>query len=249
LRSGSSEYLALLHDDDMWEPTFLERRMEFLSSNPDCGAVFSPNLEIDAEGQITRTVKPCFREGVLETEELLPSLLLRNPTVPATALIRRSALATVGAQFDTRFSRIYDYELWVRLALAFPIGYLHARDVRYRVHALQSRRVTGRGREQLLLLDHFDDLLADRPELRLSARQRGRQRSGIMLSTALDEIELGQRYSALEHLRRALALHPPSVVDVRVAAVLLGAAIGPRAFGAVRASARRHDVPLHRPPH
>lgn len=249
LRAGRSTYLALLHDDDAWEPEFLERRIELLELHPECGAVFTPNLEIDCQSRVTRAVPPRMAEGVYEPEEMVPSLLLRNPIIPAAALIRRSALNAVGPQFDTRFRRIYDYELWVRLALVFPIGYLHAYDVRYRVHAEQSRRVTGRGREQLHLLDHFDQLLADRPELRLSPRQRARQRSGVMLSIALDDIQEGERRTGLEQVGRALALHGRSMVDVRVAAALVGAAIGPQAFRALRATARRHDVRLHRFPH
>ena len=190
-----------------------------------------------------------MREGVHEAEDLVPSLLLRNPTVPAAALIRRSALDAVGAGFDTRFRRIYDYELWVRLALAFPIGYLHAYDVRYRVHAHQSRLVTGRAREQLLLLDHFDKLLSDRPNLRLTVRQQARQRSGIMLSAALDDVQTGERGSGFAMLHEALALHGRSVLDVRVPGFFIGAALGPRAFRTIRAGARSRNLRLHRAPH
>ena len=249
LRAGRSPYLALLHDDDVWEPHFLERRIEFLESHPECGMVFSPNLEIDSEGRVSRAVPPRMAEGVHDPGEIIPRLLLVNPTIPSATLIRRSALNAVGAEFDSRFTVIYDYELLVRLALAFPTGYLHSYDVRYRVHPQQSRRALGRAREQLLLLDHFDQLLADRPELRLTPEQRARQRSGIMLSTALDDIQEGQRRSGVRHVGAALALHRRSMLDVRVPAALVGAAIGPRAFGALRATARRHDVRLHRSPH
>jgi glycosyltransferase involved in cell wall biosynthesis len=246
LRAGGGRFVAMLHDDDAWDPTFLERRVEFLERNPLCGAVFSPNLEMDGTGRVTGQAAPRMAEGVHESLQFVPSLLLRNPIVPAAALIRRAALENVGGALDERFERIYDYELWVRLALNFPIGYLHAYDVRYRVHPQQSRRSSGRGSEELRLLDHFDQLVGDRIELQLTARQRARKRSGFTLSAALDEVALGRRRAALALLSEALVGHKPSVVDVRAAGTFLGLAIGPRAFSALRASLRQRDAVLHR---
>jgi glycosyltransferase involved in cell wall biosynthesis len=248
LRSGGGQFVATLHDDDAWDPTFLERRLEFLERNPVCGAVFSPNLEMDGTGRITAKVPPRFSEGVHESLRFVPSLLLRNPIIPASVVIRRAALEAVGGALDVRFERIYDYELWVRLALNFPIGYLHAYDVRYRIHARQSRRVTGRASEELRLLDHFEQLVGDRVELQLTARQRARKRSGFTLSAALDEVALGRRRAALSLLRDALVVHKPSVVDVRAIGTLLGLGIGPRAFSGLRGSLRRRDAVLHRRP-
>lgn len=248
LRGGRAPYVALLHDDDAWDPPFLQSRVEFLERNPRCAAVLSPNLEMDSAGRITRKVPPPLVEGVHETSEFMPRLLLCNPTVPAAVLMRRSALESVGMHFEERFERIYDYELWIRLALDFPIGYLNTYDVRYRVHPQQSRRVTGRAREQLRLLDHIDELIGDRVDLHLSPRQRRRQRAGITLSAALDELQLGRRRGAASFLRQALTLHKPTVIDVRVAGALVGLAIGPRAFSGLRSATRQRDVPLHRPP-
>src|SRR6185312_10022575 len=40
LRAGDAPYVAILHDDDRWDPGFLERRVEFLERHPECGFVF-----------------------------------------------------------------------------------------------------------------------------------------------------------------------------------------------------------------
>ena len=44
--------MALLHDDDLWAPEFLERRVAFLDANPSCGLVFSVADFIDDQGSV-----------------------------------------------------------------------------------------------------------------------------------------------------------------------------------------------------
>src|SRR5262245_8119043 len=50
IRAGSAPYVALLHDDDRWEPEFLDRRVAFLEAHPECGWVFSDYIVIDGDG-------------------------------------------------------------------------------------------------------------------------------------------------------------------------------------------------------
>src|SRR5215208_6287597 len=40
-RSGDAPYIAMIHDDDLWEPEFLERRIAALEAHRDCAFVFS----------------------------------------------------------------------------------------------------------------------------------------------------------------------------------------------------------------
>ena len=53
LASGSAPYVAILHDDDRWEPEFLERRVDFLEAHPECAFVFSGHMDIDGNGDRT----------------------------------------------------------------------------------------------------------------------------------------------------------------------------------------------------
>jgi glycosyltransferase involved in cell wall biosynthesis len=53
IQYGSAPYVAILHDDDRWDPEFLERRVEFLESHPDCSFVFSANREMDGRSSET----------------------------------------------------------------------------------------------------------------------------------------------------------------------------------------------------
>jgi len=45
-----SEYIAVHHSDDVWEPSKLEKQVEFLDNNPDIIAAFTHVQVIDEEG-------------------------------------------------------------------------------------------------------------------------------------------------------------------------------------------------------
>jgi hypothetical protein len=59
--------------------------------------------------------------------------------------------------FDKRFPGIYDWEMWVRLAMHSPAGYLAARDAGYRVHLVQESTRNRNGEQVLRLLDHAEE--------------------------------------------------------------------------------------------
>src|SRR5262245_45992679 len=46
IRAGSAPYVGILHDDDRWQPEFLERRVAFLEAQRTCGFVFSGHVVI-----------------------------------------------------------------------------------------------------------------------------------------------------------------------------------------------------------
>src|SRR5262245_54814023 len=58
VRRGSAPYVALLHDDDTWEPGFLARRVEFLEAHPTCALVFSGCAVIDGAGAVVDVWEP-----------------------------------------------------------------------------------------------------------------------------------------------------------------------------------------------
>ena len=110
IQYGSAPYVAILHDDDRWDPEFLERRVEFLESHPDCGFVFSANREMDERSSETGRSRQVLAEGVHPPEELVPLLLRHNLIGMPTVLVRRSAYEAVGPAFDehTRLLRLPD---------------------------------------------------------------------------------------------------------------------------------------------
>jgi hypothetical protein len=145
-----------------------------------------------------------------------------------TVLVRRSAYDAVGPAFDEE-TLFFDYQMWLRLALRFPVGYLAVWDAAYRVHSQQvTMTAWRRGRQHLRLLDQIDGLLVNAPHVEADRRHLKRRRAGAHLSTALDELQDPNRRSASRHMAEALRTHPPAVIDSRMAAALVGLALGPR---------------------
>jgi len=233
VRAGSAPYLAILHDDDLWQPTFLSRRVGFLESHPEAGWVFSETAIIDERGQALRRSQPAMRSGVHLPAGFLPELLRYNYAgVPSRVLIRRAAFEASGPAFDDRFL-YWDWELWVRLAARFPTGYLHDTDVATRIHSEQStfRFRPDRG-EQLRFRDHLEEIArSSGVDAAPSMRDTLRPRADILLSQALDHVEDGRRDAAVSAVLAALRAYPPSLLDARVPAFLLALALGRRGAG------------------
>jgi glycosyltransferase involved in cell wall biosynthesis len=246
---GDAPYFAFLHDDDRWGPRFLERRVAFMEAHPRCGFVFSGHIDVDEQGRPSGRTPLRFEPGELERSELLPRFYFTNavPTMHS-AMVRRSALEEVGVRVDPGFPRLYDWELWLRLAARFAVGFIAGEDdVHYRVHTHQMSKRPGLGRDFLEMFERVDQVLAAQaPELRLDSRARDRERSRIQLSIGLDRLAAADRRGALAALGEARRARPAALLHYRALALLGGIALGPvgrRVVGRVRLAAYRHGLP------
>ncbi len=229
ISAGDSPYFAFLHDDDRWEADFLARRVEFLERHPECGFVFSGHVDIDAEGRVIARAQAPFAEGVVLREVLVPELLQRSAVdVMHSVLIRRSALEEAGPRLEESIPRLFDWELWLRLALTGPAGYLAIDDVEYRAHDDQMSSGPGRGRGVAELIEHADRLVAGRaPELALAPELRARRDARIELSVAMDLLQEDDPRGARQALRAALrADRRATLRDRRSPAIAAALALG-----------------------
>jgi glycosyltransferase involved in cell wall biosynthesis len=240
LRSAKAPYVALLHDDDRWDPDFLARRVSFLDEHPGCGFVFGGHRLIDEDGRVFWRSEPTLTPGVHAPREYLPLLIRhhRKPQ-PPTALVRLDAYRSVGDAFDERFPG-WDYEMWIRLAARFPCGFVAARDADYRIYADQTGRSERWGTRWIELDDHIQAVVAREGLGELfSPSERRRQRATALLRSAIDEAEGGESRDAAHHAAEAARLWPAAVVTGRFAAVVATIAGGSRARRVLAAARRR----------
>jgi GT2 family glycosyltransferase len=214
IRPGRASYVALLNDDDLWEPGFLARRVAFLEEHPECAFAFSPCDFIDDSGAIVYHFEVDLHEGVQSRKTFLRSLYMGNLVSIPTILVRRSAYESVGASFNADLL-FFDYEMWLRLASRFDIGFLAGADARYRVHASQT---TQQLRMQMAeqrshLLDEAEGFLPrDVPRL-----MRRRARYITFVRFAVDAYSLGERRRSARAFRRALQAYPLGPMDPKIA--------------------------------
>jgi hypothetical protein len=233
LAAAEAPYVAILHDDDRWDPEFLARRVAFLDAHPECGFVFGQHRLIDEDGRLIWLSRPSLPAGVHASRDYVPLLIRyhRKPQ-PPTALVRLDAYRAVGAAFDDRFPG-WDYEMWIRLGARFPCGFLAEWDSDYRVHAASAGRSERWGRRWVELQDHIEGIVdRDLPGL-FPAGERAQQRAVAFLRAAVDEAEGGRRREASALLAAAAREHPSALASARTLVILLAVAGGPAAQHAV----------------
>lgn len=108
IHAGRSPYVICLDSDDIWHPRMLESCVAVLESHPAIDVVFTQFQTIDGQGEtLPLAIGPEPRSG-----NLLNTLLMGYPIVPASALVRRSGFVRWGL-FTPGMD---DWELWLRWA-------------------------------------------------------------------------------------------------------------------------------------
>jgi glycosyltransferase involved in cell wall biosynthesis len=235
IESGEAPYVAILHDDDRWHPTWLESRVRFLEEHPDCGMVFGEHYDIDDAGRRVGRSDGPLNPGQQEHVGFAREMQRRNLVGTPTVMVRRTTYEQVGPAFDARHPMVYDWEMMLRLALAAPAGYLRVWDSDYRTHTHQISAEATRGREYLELFEAVcAQARAAGPEFELPPGERRRLHARYLVSAALDEIEARNRGAAVRLLRAAVREHPAVSLSPGTAAALVGLA-----FPAAAVAARR----------
>lgn len=142
-------YIARQDHDDLSAPTRLEQQVRFLDQHPRCG-LLGTRAEIWVGDEATGR----FHDHPIDTGALLIDLLVNNPFVHSSVMMRREALDEVGV-YTTDPSRQppEDFELWSRIARAYDVANLPERLVFYReMPASMSRDGANPFLNKLLLL-------------------------------------------------------------------------------------------------
>jgi glycosyltransferase involved in cell wall biosynthesis len=127
LAAAQAPYVALLDQDDIWQPGKLARQLALIEAHPDVGIVFTdmrlerPDGEVVEDGFLATTGPYAALSGATlgDNAYLLPASLGEavvrfNFISPSTTLLRREALAEIGG-FDEAFRYCDDAECWMRL--------------------------------------------------------------------------------------------------------------------------------------
>jgi glycosyltransferase involved in cell wall biosynthesis len=177
-REARGEYVANLHDDDIWEPDFLEKLVPPLQKNAAAAISFCDHYIIDAHGTIDparthrnthRWKRDLLRPGL---HSPLHRIALLDKSIPLSmgAVMRKSAIDWSDIP---NLPSCYDFWLMYLVCRDGQAGYyVPERLTRYRVHSL-SETATGRMRGDQGYLMCCERMLEDErlvdlwPELRV----------------------------------------------------------------------------------
>jgi GT2 family glycosyltransferase len=122
----------LLHGDDAVRPGFYERLGKPLRDRPDIGAAFCRYIAIDGDDNWT-TISPLESATAGVLDGWAEKLALGQRLQPPCMVVRRSTYERLGG-FDDRISYAEDWEMWTRIAAAYPVWHDPAPLALYRVH-------------------------------------------------------------------------------------------------------------------
>ncbi|MBO9532624.1 MAG: glycosyltransferase [Solirubrobacteraceae bacterium] len=160
-------YLAILHDDDLWQPDYLERTVGVLEADPEVGLVCTDLWEVFEDGT-RRRPGDWITEG--RRDDWLELAFTHNYFVPTTTVFR----AEVWAGRRTKRwpeATVGDVVFWYDAALdGTPLYWVDAPLADYRRHAGQISQDLATRSGQVLVNSLY--AFPDRPEIDALRRRR-----------------------------------------------------------------------------
>lgn len=200
INASQSEYVAVLDADDWWHPDKLARQVSFMEGRPDVGLTHTrawqggkDSIILPKVGQETRV---CDR---------FADLLLSNPIVCSSVVLRRTCLDRVGL-FDEQLPVFgaEDWDMWLRVSRRYVIARIDEPLVYYRVHISNTSRLQVFQSYKAVLDKTFVDPTLPAEIMGLKRRAYSRYHINMGLSYH----QLGRNADVRHHLLKAMALYP-----------------------------------------
>jgi glycosyltransferase involved in cell wall biosynthesis len=220
IRESSGEYIAILDSDDAWLPQKLERQMPAFEQTPKPGMVYSQACIIDEQGQLRNNGAPAGK-ALADSGRAFEDLLKDNAIPVLTAVIGRDCLEDVGF-FRENLKALSDWDLWLRIALKWPIAFVAEPLALYRIHGNNTfTNLSNSGevdRERLMVMrDAPANISSDDPETE-NRRNEIKARFAYTVIQQTYGLSCRRQYSrAVKYLRFALSISPNLLRDLPAA--------------------------------
>jgi glycosyltransferase involved in cell wall biosynthesis len=223
IRESRGEFIAFCDADDCWLPTKLAVELPRFATNERLGVVYSRSARMDERGArlaSDRSDEPRYWSGRVTSE------LFKVNFIPfGTAVVRRRCLQELGP-FDERYRMGIDWELWLRISLAYEFEFVDEETYVYRVWPGQmSRNWRGRYEHAFRIMQEF---LARHPGTIAPGTVREAWAHCYSQRARLRLFISGEYVNALRDIGRALWIKPTYPMAWRMLPVLLLAATGAR---------------------
>lgn len=186
---------AWLGSDDYWFPEKLAKQVSFFEHHPEVGMLHTSALTLGANG----TLYPVLNVRDTIDPQPLTAMVISNPVVASTAMMPTRLFTELGAFDETLvFS---DWELWIRIAARYPIGFLAEPSCAYRVHG---QNVSISSKADIILKHNvavIDTVAANIPAVDQTLKNRSL--ANMCLRAGLDGIAGGDIETGRQRLKQA----------------------------------------------
>ena len=229
IQRARGQWVHILHQDDLVRPGFYERLRAGIEAHPEVGAAFCRDVVIDGQGR-TKWLQPLLREtpGLLEDwiEHIFVALHLRCPALVA----KRSVYEALGGfRLDLRYT--LDWDMWKRIAAAYPLWYEPAVLACYRRHPTSATMTLLRSGANIAEIRRSIELSATvlHPGLAAEVNRRARQTyTTYAVTTAWRSLCARDLRASMAQLREARKLTSTLAVARAIGRFLPGAMRVPR---------------------
>ncbi|MDD2384959.1 MAG: glycosyltransferase [Sulfurospirillaceae bacterium] len=125
-QKAKGKYIALLASDDYFHCEKIEKLVGFLEHNPQYAMVYSKITIVDNNSNKLMKIEECYKSGRIFEELLMGDFFINSVSV----LINKE----VYMQFDYDEGYIEDFQMWLKIAKCYEIGFCNEFLSYYRKH-------------------------------------------------------------------------------------------------------------------
>lgn len=225
-------YFAFLDSDDYWLPGKLAADLVRFQAPDKPAMVYSRARNVDVENRVIGERRLPTPQG-----DVFWRLAREAFISMSTVAVRADAFAACGGFVEDRdLSGTADWELWLRLAARWPVGFADVTATAIRVH--ERNMLSDPAYMERAMLSAVRYALTD-PAVAARAHRRERViRASMFVSIALNAYMNRRRRRAWTWLLRAALTWPPDVLGARFAGALGRVLVGPGLARRMRRVAR-----------
>ena len=200
IRLAQGEYVAFVDADDLWNPRKLELQVNCLQQQGVAWVICGADHFEDSTQQIIKGYDSPIHAG-----DVLEALFQENFIASPTPLIRKSIFAEVG-DFDESYPAAADWDMWLRIAVRYPLGAVNQKLALRRLHPGSITDVVKSQERMRCLVSIADHAVARSP--RRLGRYRDRMLARLAFHQAIVMTKKRQFAEARSLLLQSLRLWP-----------------------------------------
>ena len=132
--AAKGRYIACVDADDLWLPEKLEVQIQLLQKDHSLAWVYSDGLIFENNGN--QNLHLFSQSAYMTSGDVLRPILLQDFIPCPTPVFKRDIFENVGFfEEDISLQSVADWDMWLRIAAKYPVGFIDKPLVKYRRHS------------------------------------------------------------------------------------------------------------------